>query len=410
MNLAETNQMLLNTSKFSDIVFVVLGKDDEQPQRYPAHKVLVSSRSPVFEAMFYGPDRIIAASHEDEIEIEIGDGVKPESFAILLSWVYTDTLGSMDDRTVINVMSSAKKFELEGLRVECLKKAKEMLKNDSKKCVLPFLRDSQALNEDELTESCLQLISSNSQQLLSQNREAFVELSVQAILAIAKLDVLSIPEFDLFMLVCEWAVKEAEREQLDNSIRSQRFVLLNVLPLIRFPTMDPEKLAIEVRQTGLLSTEELNELYSHVLSKGAVDTKYPTNPRQSPSIPCLSNSPLSLGNKLPASSPHGSHGSMRRHSPPAAPLGPTEKPPSPVFALQQFSVFNHELPPPKHKSLTKNQSRSLSAEHSRKISDQASIEGLYQEVEGESSPGSSQRQQHHTVAPVVAHKPRARSD
>jgi len=148
----------------------------------------------------------------------------------------------MDDRTVINVMFSAKKFELEGLRVECLKKAKEMLKNDSKKCVLPFLRDSQALNEDELTESCLQLISSNSQQLLSQNREAFVELSVQAILAIVKLDILSIPEFDLFMLICEWAVKEAEREQLDNSIRSQRFVLLNVLPLIRFPTMDHEKI------------------------------------------------------------------------------------------------------------------------------------------------------------------------
>jgi len=138
-----------------------------------------------------------------------------------------------------------------------------------------------------------------------------------------------------------------------------------------------------------------------------VDTKYPTTPRQSPSIPCLSNSPLSLGHKVPASSPHGSIG--RRHSPPAAPLGPTEKPPSPVFALQQFSVFNHELPPPKHKSLTKNQSRSLSAEHTRKISDQASVEGLYQEVEGESSPGSSQRH-HNTVAPVVAHKPRARSD
>jgi len=180
-----------------------------------------------------------------------------------------------------------------------------------------------------------------------------------------------------------------------------------------------KKLAIEVRQTGLLQTEELNELYSHVLSKGAVDTKYPTTPRQSPSIPCLSNSPLSLGHKVfPASSPHGSHASNgRRHSPPSAPLAPTEKPPSPVYALQQFSVFNHELPPPKHKSLTKNQSRSLSAEHSRKISDQASIEGLYQEVEGESSPGSSQR--HHnsntnsnsnSVAPVVAHKPRARSD
>jgi len=138
MNLAETNQMLLSTSKFSDIVFVVLGKDDEQPQRFPAHRVLVSSRSPVFEAMFYGPDRIIPASHDEDIEIEIGDGVKPDSFQILLSWVYTDTLGSMDDRNVINVLFSAKKFELEGLRVECLRKAKEMLKNDSKKMRFTF--------------------------------------------------------------------------------------------------------------------------------------------------------------------------------------------------------------------------------------------------------------------------------
>jgi len=96
--LAETNQMLLSTSKFSDIVFVVLGKDDEQPQRFPAHKVIVSSRSPVFEAMFYGPDRISSNSHEDDIEIEIGDGVRPDSFSILLCWVYTDTLSALDEK------------------------------------------------------------------------------------------------------------------------------------------------------------------------------------------------------------------------------------------------------------------------------------------------------------------------
>jgi len=230
-------------------------------------------------------------------------------------------------------------------------------------------------------------------------------------MAIAKLDILSISEYDLFMLICDWAVKEAERDQLDNSIRNQRFVLLNILPLIRFPTMDHEKLAIEVRQTGLLTTEELNELYSHVLSKGAVDTKYPTVPRQSPSIPCLSNSPLQLGQKPPSphNSQHGSNGpnSGRRNSPPLT----QEKPHSPVYALAQFSVFNHELPPPKNKSLTKAQSRTLSAEHQRKISDQP-VEGLVQEVEGESlSPGSSLR---HPIQPQpvvnIGNKPRARSD
>jgi len=64
-------------------------------------------------------------------------------------------------------------------------------------------------------------------------------------------------------------------------------------------------------------------------------------------------------------------------------------------------VFNHELPP-KKTSLTKNQSRSLSAENSRKASEN-SAEGVLAEVEGESSSPGAQRQ-------VTTNKPRARSD
>jgi len=191
----------------------------------------------------------------------------------------------------MSVLYCAKKFELEGLRQDCIKKAKEMVKKESKKCVLTFLKDSQVLEEDELTEVCLNLISYNAKELLINNHDEFTYLTQNAVIAICKLDILNISEFDLFLLVSDWAVAEADREQLDvNNISSIRFILLNILPHIRFPCMAPEKLAIEVRNSGILTAEELTDLFAYCLSFGKTEIKYVSKARLAPSIPVTPSS------------------------------------------------------------------------------------------------------------------------
>jgi len=285
MTLKQNNEFLLKTHKFSDVTFVVLPtKEDEETTRFPAHRVIVSARSRVFENMFYGPDRV-EHKGDDDLEVEVGDGVTNEAFSILLCYVYTDNTLELTENNVMSVLYCSKKYELDGLRQECIKAAQAMVKKDSKKCILTFLKDSQILEEYELVQTCLSLISSNSHDLLVDNHDQFLNLTSAAVIAICKLDILAISEFELFQLISDWAVAEGQREQMDvTNINSLRFVLLNVLPNIRFPCMEHEKLAMEVRNSGLLAPEELTDLFAHCLSHGKLETKYPSKPRQAPHI------------------------------------------------------------------------------------------------------------------------------
>jgi len=166
----------------------------------------------------------------------------------------------------------------------------------------------------------LNLISHNTKDLLMNNHEEFIFLTQAAVVSICKLDVLSIPEYDLFLLVSDWAVAEAEREGLDiTAISSLRFVLLNVLPHIRFPCMNHEKLAIEVRNSGLLNAEELTDLFAHCLSAGKTETKYSSKIRirGSPQQLALINTAGHVSPGLPASSPSSQSHSQTRSSPPS---------------------------------------------------------------------------------------------
>jgi len=48
--------------------------------------------------------------------------------------------------------------------------------------------------------------------------------------------------------------------------------------------MDHEKLAMEVRNSGLLAPEELTDLFAHCLSHGKLETKFPSKARSLPQI------------------------------------------------------------------------------------------------------------------------------
>ncbi|OMO70367.1 BTB/POZ-like protein [Corchorus olitorius] len=112
--------MLLENEEGSDITFNVFG------EKFHAHKLVLSARSPVFEAEF--SDRM----EEDDDEIVVTD-MEPKVFKALLHFIYKDTLiddeefvgtsssdmPSVSDALTAKLLAAADKYELPRLRLMC---------------------------------------------------------------------------------------------------------------------------------------------------------------------------------------------------------------------------------------------------------------------------------------------------
>ena len=112
-------------SDLTDVTFVVKDMaqtEDEQrgacaggggaETRFKAHKFLLALRSPVFEAMFYGP------MAESTKEIVVPD-VTPTAFKAMLNYLYTDKVVFHALVSVWQLWYVAKKYMLDGLEETC---------------------------------------------------------------------------------------------------------------------------------------------------------------------------------------------------------------------------------------------------------------------------------------------------
>ncbi|GMH09733.1 hypothetical protein Nepgr_011574 [Nepenthes gracilis] len=112
--------MLLENDEYSDTVFNVAGK------RFTAHKLVLSARSPKFEAEFLG------GSEELGHEIVVTD-MEPEVFKAMLHFMYRDTLvtdeellssslswiSSLSDSVAAKLLAVADKYDITRLRRLC---------------------------------------------------------------------------------------------------------------------------------------------------------------------------------------------------------------------------------------------------------------------------------------------------
>ncbi|KAI4965952.1 hypothetical protein ZWY2020_047362 [Hordeum vulgare] len=83
-DLAENFGKLLEAADEADVTFEVEG------EIFPAHKIVLATRSPVFKAELYGPMR---GKRGQNITVE---DMPPAVFKALLHFIYTDSLPSMD--------------------------------------------------------------------------------------------------------------------------------------------------------------------------------------------------------------------------------------------------------------------------------------------------------------------------
>jgi speckle-type POZ protein len=105
---------LLVSEEETDVAFQV------RKEVFPAHRIVLAMRSPVFKAELYGPMR-----DKRKRKITVKD-TQPAVFKALLHYIYTDSLPSMDDvddndqkEMVKHFLVAADKYAMERMKLTC---------------------------------------------------------------------------------------------------------------------------------------------------------------------------------------------------------------------------------------------------------------------------------------------------
>jgi speckle-type POZ protein len=99
---------LFNNMQFSDVILNIHGR------KFPAHKLILATRSEVFAAMFQHPTKENLSN-----QIEIQD-IEPELFQELLRFIYTGRLSITSMETMaVRLFIAADKYLLEELKMKC---------------------------------------------------------------------------------------------------------------------------------------------------------------------------------------------------------------------------------------------------------------------------------------------------
>ncbi|XP_015596339.1 BTB/POZ domain-containing protein 2 isoform X2 [Cephus cinctus] len=237
---------LFNNQILSDVSFLV--GSGAQQQRIPAHKLVLSSGSAVFDAMFNGT---LATS---SAEIEVPD-VEPAAFLAVLLFLYTDEI-QIDPETVMTTLYTAKKYAVSPLEKHCVDFLRTNLTSDN---AFLLLTQARLFDEPQLAAVCLDTIDKFTTDAL--NADGFTDIDIDTLMAVLERDTLRVRESKIFQAVVRWSKAECARQQLPVTPENQRAVLGRALSLVRFPLMSVEEFATGPAQSGLLPDREIVLLF-----------------------------------------------------------------------------------------------------------------------------------------------------
>ncbi|KAG7198045.1 hypothetical protein KM043_016270 [Ampulex compressa] len=255
---------LFNNEILSDVSFLV-GRGAQQ-QRIPAHKLVLSSGSAVFDAMFNGT--LATAS----TEIEVPD-VEPTAFLAVLLFLYTDEI-QIDPETVMTTLYTAKKYAVSALEKHCVDFLKNNLTSDN---AFLLLTQARLFDEPQLAAVCLDTIDRFTTEAL--NADGFTDIDIDTLKIVLERDTLRVRESKIFQAVLRWSEAECVRHQLSVTPENQRLVLGSAFSLVRFPLMSKEEFTAGPAQSGLLDYSEVLSLFSYFILNPKPIVGFQTMPR-----------------------------------------------------------------------------------------------------------------------------------
>lgn len=257
---------LFGNELLSDVHFLV-GRGGD-PQRIPAHKLVLSVGSAVFDAMFNGP---MAVSNAADIELP---DVEPAAFISMLRFLYTDEVRLGPD-IVMQCLYTAKKYAVVALEKACVDYLKRNLCSDN---AFTLLTQARLFDEPQLMALCLETIDKTTSDSLAA--EGFTDVDSETLCSVLERNTLGIRECKLFVAVCRWAEAECSRRQLEPTAENKREVLGNrALELIRFPLMSISEFAAGPAQSGLLTDREVVDMFLYFTVMPTREVKFSAVPR-----------------------------------------------------------------------------------------------------------------------------------
>ena len=249
--------------------FLVKKVDDESgsKQVIPAHKFVLATSSPVFEAMFYGK----LAETTDSIELP---DCEYDSLLELFRYMYSDEV-NLSGSNVMGVLYLAKKYIVPSLADKCMKYLQDNLDPSNAFIILPCAKKYE---EDKLFHECWKVISKQTEEAVKS--ECFETIERSLLEVVVKHDNLTIKEIELFKAVDLWATKECERQGLAADGKAKRRILgEEIIKAIRFPIMDEKDFASVVLDRKILTKGEIVSVIKHLNSVPSSPMVFPKTKR-----------------------------------------------------------------------------------------------------------------------------------
>ncbi|XP_056002859.1 BTB/POZ domain-containing protein 3-like isoform X2 [Ostrea edulis] len=251
LSLAECNRYMLTHQIHCDVTFRV-GKEGKLVR---AHKYVLSSRSPVFDAMLYGD-----LAESDDI---IVPDIEPSSFDALLRFLYCGDVDFSAD-TITSVLYAADKYGVDDL----VTKIKSYLdQNITKETVLIILESAKLFNLEDLLEKCEDFIESGPFPVLQS--PSALEVTKETLTYIISLDSLVMDELEIYHFLMKWSENQCDKVEMEKTDPNIRAMMGDLIYSIRFHTMNLDTFVKDVCNREILDAQEKLSLQQVIV--GSVD-------------------------------------------------------------------------------------------------------------------------------------------
>uniref|UniRef100_A0AC35TJB4 BTB domain-containing protein n=1 Tax=Rhabditophanes sp. KR3021 TaxID=114890 RepID=A0AC35TJB4_9BILA len=250
------------SEELSDVTLVIGGT------RIPAHKLILSTRSRYFRALFGN-----GMKESIQNEVTIVDA-SIDVFKIVLKYIYSGKiqLGAMSDLLLINLFELAHEFGFEELEAITVNRFEVILCGNN---LCEILTLAKAFNLENLLQTCLSFADNHALCLVKSSE--FLTLTAESIEQLISRNSFYCPEFEIFEAIKKYIILN-KNEPFENLIRHVRLSLISFADLIG-PVRDSKLFNTDdildaLKEISFKRSDELNIRGLKLLDVNVVSPKY----------------------------------------------------------------------------------------------------------------------------------------